>query len=159
VKTFSEAVTNDMTGKKGWYIDLIKPNVTGDAAKEGERIVTASKVYNLAEPTLIASSIIPVVDPCVPGGRGYINAINPFTGARLNLGFFDVNGTSIFTDDKIGDNLIGAVDLGVGMPSEPVLIGDRLVVGGSSGEIKDIKINLGVTPNKGRISWREIVQD
>ena len=159
VRTFSVSTANDMSGKKGWYIDLIKPNVTGDAAKEGERIVTSSKVYNLAEPTLIASSIIPLVDPCVPGGRGYVNAINPFTGARLSLGFFDVNGTGVFTDDKIGDNYVGSVDLGVGMPSEPVLVGDRLVVGGSSGDIEDILINLGVSPNKGRISWREIVRD
>jgi type IV pilus assembly protein PilY1 len=55
--------------------------------------------------------------------------------------------------------LVSSIDLSVGMPSEPVVVGDRLVVGGSSGDIKDIKINLGIAPNKGRISWREILQD
>jgi type IV pilus assembly protein PilY1 len=156
VRAFSVAEANDMSGKNGWYIDLTKANGTA----EGERIVTSSKVYSFAEPTLLASSIIPVVDPCVPGGKGYVNAINPFTGARLGLGFFDVNGNGIFTDDKINDennNLVSSIDLSVGMPSEPVVVGDRLVVGGSSGEIKDIKINLGIVP--GRISWREILQD
>jgi type IV pilus assembly protein PilY1 len=116
-------------------------------------------VYSFAEPTLLASSIIPVVDPCVPGGKGFVNAINPFTGARLGLGFFDVNGNGNFTDDTINTVLVSSIDLSVGMPSEPVVVGDRLVVGGSSGDIKDIKINLGIVPNKGRISWREILQD
>jgi type IV pilus assembly protein PilY1 len=155
VRAFSVAVANDMSGKNGWYIDLTKANGT----EEGERIVTSSKVYRFAEPTLLASSIIPVVDPCVPGGKGFVNAINPFTGARLGLGFFDVNGNGIFTDDTVNSVLVSSIDLSVGMPSEPVVVGDRLVVGGSSGEIKDIKINLGVQPNKGRISWREIMQD
>jgi type IV pilus assembly protein PilY1 len=155
VRAFSVAVANDMSGKNGWYFDLTKENGTA----EGERIVTSSKVYSFAEPTLLASSIIPVVDPCVPGGKGFVNAINPFTGARLGLGFFDVNGNGNFTDDTINTVLVSSIDLSVGMPSEPVVVGDRLVVGGSSGDIKDIKINLGIVPNKGRISWREILQD
>ncbi len=152
VRTFSEAVAGDMTGKKGWYFDLTSDSGTG------ERIVTSSKVYKLAEPTLIASSIIPVVDPCVPGGKGYINAINPYTGVRLSQGFFDLNNNDIFTDDKLGDNNIGSLDIGVGMPGEPVLIGNRLVVGGSSGEIKDVPINPGSSASGSRISWREIFQ-
>ncbi len=158
VRTFSEAVispSNDMIGKKGWYIDLTK----ADGSAEGERIVTSSKVYQLAEPTLVASSIIPVTDPCIPGGKGYLNAVNPYSGARLTLGFFDVNGNRQFTDDKLNDHLISSVDLGVGMPGEAVLISNLLVVGGSSGNIEDILINQGVVANKGRISWREIIQD
>ena len=155
VRTFSAVTSGDMTGKKGWYINLLK----ADGTAKGERIVSSSKVYKLAEATLIASSIIPVVDPCLPGGNGYVNAISPYTGARLTLGFFDVNGNGSFTDDKLNDNVIGSIDLGVNMPSEPVIIGNRLVVGGTSGDIKDIGINLGSPVNKGRISWREIVRD
>lgn len=151
VRTFAEATSGDMTGKRGWYLDFI--------THPGERIVTASKYYKLAEPTLIASSIIPVVDPCVPGGNGYVNAINPFTGARLTLGFFDVNDNNDFSDDTLSGNFIGGVDLGVGMPSEPVVVGDRLVVGGSKGTVEDVRINTGISPFKGRISWREIVME
>ncbi len=148
VRTFQAATAGDMAGKKGWYIDF--------TTKPGERIVTASKYYKLAKPTLIASSIIPLVDPCVPGGTGFVNAIDPFTGARLAVGMLDVNDNNDFSDDKLNDNFIGGVDLGVGMPSEPTVVGDRLVVGGSSGNVESIRINAG-QPTKGRISWREIV--
>ncbi|BCU07713.1 pilus assembly protein [Allochromatium tepidum] len=151
VRTFSDATANDMTDKKGWVLDF--------TTHPGERIVTASRYYKFAQPTLIASSIIPVVDPCVPGGNGYVNAINPFTGARLTQGFFDVNKNNDFSDDKLNNNLIGGIDLGVGMPSEPTIVGDRLIVGGSRGTIADIRINLGISPLKERISWREIVTE
>ncbi len=148
VRTFEEATAGDMEGKKGWYLDF--------TTRTGERIVTASKYYRFAEPTLIASSIIPVVDPCVPGGTGYVNAINPFTGGRLTAGFFDVNDNNDFGDDKLDGDFVGGVDLDVGMPSEPTVVGDRLVVGGSKGTVESIRINVGAK-RLGRISWREIV--
>lgn len=148
VRVFSEATANDMAGKKGWYLDF--------TTRTGERIVTASKLYRLVKPTLIASSIIPVVDPCVPGGNGFINAIDPFSGARVSLPILDVNNNGDFTDDKLNGNYIGGFDPNVGMPSEPTLVGDRLVAGGSSGSVASIKVNYG-TKRTGRISWREIV--
>jgi type IV pilus assembly protein PilY1 len=150
VRTFQAATSGDMVGKKGWYLDF--------TTHPGERIVTASKYYKFAEPILIASSIIPVVDPCVPGGTGYVNAIHPFTGGRLTVGFFDVNDNNDFSNDKLNGNFIGGVDLDVGMPSEPTVVGDRLVVGGSKGEVKSIRINVG-GKRPGRISWREIVSE
>jgi len=149
VRVFSPATGNDMAGKKGWYLDF--------TTHPGERIVTASKLYRLVKPTLIASSIIPVVDPCVPGGKGFINAIDPFSGARLNVPVFDVNGDNSFNDnDKFNGTYIGGFDPNVGMPSEPTLVGDHPVVGGSSGEVTSIKVNMG-SIQKGRISWREVV--
>ncbi|MDK2797848.1 MAG: type pilus assembly protein PilY1 [Tepidiphilus sp.] len=153
VRTFAEATAGDMAGKKGWYIDL----KTAGGVAQGERIVTESKYYKLAEPTLLASSIIPVVDPCVPGGTGYVNAIHPFTGGSLKLPFFDLNRNADYSDDMLGNKVVGSVDVGVGMPSAPVLVGDELVVGGSSGETKSLKINPGAPPLRGRISWREII--
>lgn len=153
VRTFSEAVAGDMAGKKGWYIDL----KTAGGVAQGERIVTESKYYKLAEPTLIASSIIPVVDPCVPGGTGYVNTINPFTGGSLKLPFFDLNRNADYSDDMLNNKVIGSVDVGVGRPGAPVVVGDELVVGGSSGETKSLKINPGSPPQRGRISWREII--
>jgi type IV pilus assembly protein PilY1 len=150
VRTLSAAVANDMTGMKGWLIDL--PEL-------GERIVTASNYYKLAEPVLIASSVIPVVDECVPGGNGYLNAINPFTGARLTKPFFDVSDNGVFTDDVVNGNYVSSIDLGVGKPGEAIIIGNRLVVGGSKALIKDVRINTGVVPIKGRLSWREILLD
>ncbi|WP_150050694.1 PilC/PilY family type IV pilus protein [Methylomonas rhizoryzae] len=155
VRTLSASTDGDMIGKNGWYLDLTLAAGTA----QGERIVTSSKVYKLAQPTLIASSIIPDDDPCKSGGSGYVNAVNPYTGARLTIGIFDVNGKNKFEDDKLNDILISSIDLDVGMPSEPVLVGNRLVVGGSKGEIKDLEVNVDVTVNKGRISWRELIFD
>lgn len=150
VRTFSAATANDMAGKKGWYIDF--------STSPGERIVTASTMYRSAQPVLVTASRIPQNDPCKPGGTGYVNAVNAFTGARLDFSFFDVNDNNAFTDDVLNGNPIGSVDLGVGMPTNPLLVGTRLVVGGSSGGLGSIRTNF---PNsfKGRISWREIIKD
>ena len=49
---------------------------------------------------LVASSIIPSGDdPCVPGGTGYVNALNPFTGGSLSVGILDVNNNKNYKDD------------------------------------------------------------
>jgi len=147
VRSFEKASFQDMKDKKGWYIDL----------PAGERIVTKSKYYNLVEPTLFVSSIMPKSDPCLPGGIGYLNAVNPFTGASLTSVIFDLNSDNEFDEeDMLNDEVVGSVDPKIGMPSEPVLVGDRIVVGGSSGNIASIKINLG-TALYGRIMWREII--
>lgn len=149
VRTFSAASAGDMTGRKGFYIDL----------PAQERIVTAANTIRAVEPALLVSIIRPQEDECVPGGTGFVAAINPFTGARLTRPFFDVNNEGGFTDDLVGGVYIGAVDLGVGMPGESILIGNRLVVGGSLGRMGSVRINLGLTPVRGRLTWREIVRD
>jgi type IV pilus assembly protein PilY1 len=150
VRVFGTATTGDMTSKSGFFLDL--PGT-------GERIVTASNYFKLAEPVLLASSLIPTADACEPGGRGYLNAINAFTGARLTKPFFDVDDDGSFTDDVFSGAYVGSVDLGVGKPGEAILIGNRLAVGGSQGIIEDIRVNRGITPVRGRLSWREIVRD
>lgn len=152
-RVFSEATSGDMAGKKGWFVDLKDPTA------RGERIVTSSILYRFLEPVLLASSIIPDPDPCQAGGGGYVNAINPFTGARLTYSPFDLTNDGRFDDnDKLSGKVVGSFDPGIGMPSEPTIVGDRLVVGGSSGDIADMRINLGLQ-RTGRISWREIVRD
>lgn len=155
VRVFEEAKSGDMTGKKGWYIDLkLQPS----GPEEGERIVTKSNYYKLVEPTLLVSSVIPVEDVCTPGGRGFLNAVNPFTGGRLNQHLFDLNEDGQFTNaDGLGGNAVSSIDLGVGKPGEAILVGNRLVVGGSDDKREDVRVNLGVSPFKGRLSWREII--
>ncbi len=160
VRVFSAATAGDMSGKKGWYIDLNYPSAGG------ERIVTRSNLYSLIVPVLMASSIIPDTDPCEAGGSGYVNAMSPFTGARLEYPVFDLNNDAKFDDsDKLSGNVVGSFDPNkttsttkFGMPGEATLVGDRLVVGGSTGEIASIRINLG-TKQLGRMSWREIMRD
>lgn len=153
VRTLSaQTATGDMNGKLGCFVDM---------PESGERIVTRANLFRLAEPTLIASSIIPeTVDQCVPGGRGYINAVNPFTCARLSKPFFDLNDSGSFADDALNDgSYASSVETGGGLPGEAIIIGNRLVVGLSGPPPFNIRINTGATPLKGRLSWREIVRD
>jgi len=154
VRTFSVAAADDMLDKKGWHLDFTVPL--------GERMITEPVVYKLAKPALVGSSIIPAAnDPCIPGGTGYINVISPFSGGSMTTGVLDVNNNKNFTDDLLSGLIIGSVDLGIGLPSRPTLIGNRLVVGGTSPDkrVADVGVNLGLTPLKGRISWREIIRD
>lgn len=149
VRTFSSVVAGDMVGKKGWYVDLNTSTY--------ERIVTKSVLATFVLPTLVASSIIPnATDPCAAGGSGFVNFISPFSGAALSTGTVDVNNNGDFTDDSA----YGSVDLGVGMPSEPIIMGDQVVVGGTdpTKPVASVRVNLG-TKRKGRISWREIIKD
>jgi type IV pilus assembly protein PilY1 len=53
---------------------------------------------------------------------------------------------------------IGSLDLGVGMPTLPIVIDNLLVVGGSTGGVGQTPVNpQGGQPS--RVSWREILRD
>ncbi len=165
-RTFSKAATDattgkvtDMTNKQGWYLDWVNPvNI-----KLGERVISPSVMYRLTEPTLLGSSITPEAnDPCQPGGTGYVNAINAFTGGSLTKAFF--------TSEVSGDAVVGSLDLGIGMPSQPALVisddgAGQLIVGGSgdtgaSGTGGSNVGSTGFNPGNygGRIYWREIIR-
>ena len=149
VRTFDTAVSGDMSGKKGWYIDL----------SAGERMVTGSGIYNLIVPVLVGASIIPEINPCSAGGSGFINLINPFTGGSVSEVIVDINTDDEFDNsDKLGDEIIGSIDPNIGMPGAPVLVGNRLIVGGSTGQITSFNVNLG-SSTIGRLMWREIITE
>lgn len=152
VRRLAAGTAGDMFGRLGCFIDL---------PQDGERIVTRANLFRLAEPTLLVSSVVPqTTNQCIPGGVGFLNAVNPFTCARLTRPFFDLNDSGNFGDDALsGGVFASSVQLNVGMPGEAVIIGNRLVVGGSAGRVADIRVNTGATPLRGRLSWREIVRD
>ena len=112
----------------GWRIDLNDPPDTG------ERVISAPLIY---DNILIFSSIVPpaanTVNSCSAGGSGYINALSAFTGKSLDLPFFaDLDVTTVTDED--GNVLpIGSLPIDAGMPTAPIIIGDQLVVGDSSG--------------------------
>jgi type IV pilus assembly protein PilY1 len=143
------SVAQTFGGKSGFYIDL---------PASGERIVTATRVFVRNQPVLIGSTNIPKDDECTPGGTGYINAINPFTGARLSKPFFDINDNGNFLDDTINGAYIGSFDLNIGTPTENLFVGNFLITGGSSG-LGGKKTLPPATPIRGRLTWREIVRD
>lgn len=157
VRAFSPSLADDMVGKKGWYVDLKTPGGVNGGA-EGERIVTDSILLGNV---LLASSIIPVSDDvCTPTGRGFINAIDPWSGGSLKNVFFDFNNDGTQSDgDKIdynGSKLpIGSIDFNIGMPSEPIFMGDQMSIGGSQAALEDIKVFPSYP--SGRISWRELI--
>ena len=151
VRSFSVAVSGDMAGKRGWFIDLVSPTL----GNTGERMVGENKFFGNV---LLASSMIPSTDACTPGGNGFLNVIDPFTGANVSNLFFDANNDLVFNDgDRIGTALrpIGSISPGINLPSDAILIGNRLVSSGTSGEIRSLSVNNPV--RNGRISWREVV--
>ena len=150
-RAFSLAVAGDMAGKRGWSIDLVSPSL----GNTGERMVGEQKFFGTV---LLASSMIPSTDICTPGGQGYINVIDPFTGANVTALFFDGNNDLVFNGiDRIGsDNrAIGSISPRINLPSDAILIGNRLVSSGTSGDIRSLSVNNPV--RNGRISWREVV--
>ncbi|MDR0701002.1 MAG: hypothetical protein LBF61_01100 [Azoarcus sp.] len=140
-------VKNDMTGKRGWFIDF---NLAADA---GERIINPSQIFDVGTKgtVLITTSTIPTDDPCGDVGGGWIYTINPFTGATLGFVLFDADGDDIPARISIGS---------LGMPQGVVACGESLCISGTSGEIEDLPLKPVANPGiKGRVSWRELHRD
>jgi type IV pilus assembly protein PilY1 len=145
--------------KRGWYIDLSKP-------VEGERVINRPLVDG---PALFFASIIPPTsNACDAGGKGYLNALDAFTGTSLKNPFFDAYGDGVFNNqdtltDSAGNKIaVGSLDPGIGMLTKPIIIrgpGSAIaVVGGSLGGKADPPINPpGTAPQ--RVSWRENLRD
>lgn len=159
VRSFSQAVPGDMNGKKGWYIDLkAPPNGTAD----GERMVGNQLVVDGTR--LLASSIIPQSSDCDVAGKGFVNVVDLYSGASVDSPFFDANGDGQYGDgDKLttgtGTKIpVGSIDPGVGMPTDPAVLDNLIIVGGSSGSVP-AKIPYKRLIQDGRISWREILKD
>ncbi|WP_223675999.1 pilus assembly protein [Novilysobacter selenitireducens] len=151
VRAFESSSLEMPPNKDGWFIDFVPP---APGTAEGERIVGDPAVV---AQVLLFSSIIPSRDACLPGGSGFLNAINAFTGASVPENFFDVDGDGVYTDDEVGGNAVGSVDTGVGMPTDGLLIEKIIGVGGSGGNTGSVGVNNPAA--SGRVSWRELVTD
>lgn len=156
--------------RKGWYLDLVPP--TGTAA--GERMIYGVQAFGGA---LFATSAIPADDPCTPGGSGWLMAIDPYTGGRLDADLF-ANRTqvTVTTGDSSTNYYVSAVSTG-SMPSSPILVrnegGSGNQSGGSTGgttvgrsdalvntsDLGILRERLNLPDRFGRISWRELIAD
>lgn len=145
------------TSASGWYVNLVDP----PSSAVGERIVTSPQMDGSV---LEVSSIIPTADACQPDGRGYLNALDAFTGTSTRTPYFDVNRDGNFSNDTLGSGTssrpIGSVDLGVGMVTQATLFSGgpgKVCAAGSSGAMgcvdKDEERNVG------RVSWREVIRN
>ena len=134
----------------GWYIDLdLPPSNT----LEGERMIGEPQ---MVKDVLVASSVIPdITNPCNPG-RGYVNAVDAFTGTTVRSGFFDANHNGNFDDDTVGGTKLGSYDPSVGLLTDPVFVDGLMIVNGALGPAS-IRVPQGYF--NGRISWREIVRN
>ncbi|TXI46018.1 MAG: hypothetical protein E6Q50_15695 [Lysobacter sp.] len=147
--------TNAAPGVDGWYIDLIEPGATDT----GERMVVPNIFRGGA---LIGVTRIPdntVSDPCnASGATGFIMAVNPFTGGRLDTPPFDINGDGQF---NAGDNLNGTPAFGFGLDAgtySPLLISDRFYLNDQNANITQGRVPFGTQPPI-RVSWREIIRN
>ena len=156
--------------RKGWYLDLVPP--TGTAA--GERMIYGVQAFGGA---LFATSAIPADDPCTPGGSGWLMAIDPYTGGRLDADLF-ANRTqvTVTSGDSTTNYYVSAVSTG-SMPSSPILVrnegGSGNQSGGSTGgttvgrsdalvntsDLGILRERLNLPDRFGRISWRELIAD
>ena len=153
-RAFQPAGTAVDTSKSGWYIDLNKP------AGAGERVISAPLIF---DDILIFSSIVPpnktTLNSCDAGGTGYINALDAFTGTGLDTPFFVDLIVKTIKDGTV-DLPIGSLPIGAGMPTAPIIIGNQLVVGDSSGGTPtSMKVNAPGGSSKRRVSWRELLSD
>ena len=148
VRTF-EAKASLPANKKGWFVNL---------PGNGERIVQdAQVVANI----LVTASMIPEGDACEASGTGYINALDAFTGTSAGSSFFDLDGDGKTDDTMVGGVPVGSVNFGVGMPTLPIFLDGKLVVGGTGGSVSAEKPGAGGITRKswGRVSWRELRSD
>ncbi|MGY0650510.1 pilus assembly protein [Luteimonas sp. A537] len=149
-------------GKRGWYVNLGVPS----PASDGERVVTAPFVRGRA---LWFSSIIPIPgEGCDAGGTGYLNAVDAFTGTnpRMEGGssgtFIDVNQDGVGNDRIAGQTgtgeagFITSVDLGIGMPSQGIGVGNAIYVCGSDAECGRAPTPPG-SGGPARLQWHEVV--
>lgn len=150
-RAFEVSQSSVASGKQGWFIDLDNP------PGKGERVISAPLIYDTI---LVFSSIVPpsqdTVNSCDAGGSGYVNALDAFSGTTLPMAFFEVDPDSI--KDAYGNVLaIGSIPINSGMPTAPIIIGNKLVIGDSSG---GVPTDIDVSPPGGgsprRVSWREL---
>ncbi|HEY8328428.1 MAG TPA: PilC/PilY family type IV pilus protein [Rhodanobacter sp.] len=151
--------SSDMTGKSGWYMDLLSPTGTGGAlVSQGERIVTSNQFQgNL----LLGTTRIPqAADVCNPSGSGWIMAINPFTGTNPSDNFFDVNGDGLVNaSDTVTVNGKSYPAAGIGfssLPNNPIFVGGSMLVSFDNGSNSSITTS-GSTGSIQRVSWRELI--
>ncbi len=144
-RTVDSGTAADLVGKKGWYIDL---------PSSGERMVVPNRFEGAA---LIGTTRIPDSgDVCRPSGKGFIMSINPFTGARLNDTFFDLNGDGQFNNsDKSNGEIVSGIGLD-SSPNNPIFIDNVMEVSLDDGSTKSIKTQ-GSSVDSKRMSWRELV--
>ena len=155
IQTVNTDGTTDLTGKSGWYLDLLAPVGTGGTpVQQGERIIDPNQFQGSL---LIGVTRVPqVTDVCNPSGSGWIMALDPFTGAAPSDDFFDVNNDGYVNG---GDRVNGGHVAGVGfssLPNAPIFVGGIMETSFDNGTTSSLK-TAGTVGTVQRVNWRELV--
>lgn len=152
-RTVSVGTAGDISKKKGWYMNLLPPSKT----PQGERMIVANQAY---QNLLVGSTLIPDnADVCAPSGRGWIMAVDPFTGTNPTNIFFDRNGDRKFNDsDKVTVNGVTIPIAGIGLTALTGMSSfiSTTLLANQNGTIFNTQVNPQVS-NPGRVSWAELV--
>ena len=146
----------EMVGKQGWFIDLYRI-VDDKKEKYGERMVIENQFQGR---TLIGVTRVPNAnDPCAPFGSGMIMAINPFTGARLDSSFFDINQDGLVSNKDLvtidGKKVpVSGVSIQTGS-SMPTFLGNKMLSSDTQGPTNStVNIDRSILLQP---SWRELI--
>ncbi|UNK49726.1 hypothetical protein MNR01_01420 [Lysobacter sp. S4-A87] len=156
LRVTSKATPADFVGKDGWMLDLVSP-LNG---REGERMVVPNR---FDRGMLIGTTRIPdSSDLCSPGGRGFIMALDPFTGSRPSSSFFDGNGDGQVNEldtVKVDGESVASSGVGFGSsPNGPIVLGAEIQVNLEDGTRQKL-ITRSTGTKASRISWRELLMD
>jgi type IV pilus assembly protein PilY1 len=143
-RIISEGTAADLDLYKGWFINL---------PTSRERMVVPNRFQGSA---LIGTTRIPdPSDACDPSGGGWVMAINPFTGARLERTFFDINGDGLFNNlDMEAGEIISGIGLNSG-PNNPIFVEDVMQISLDDGTTKTIRTQNSSVQAQ-RMNWREV---
>jgi len=153
-RAISTGTAADLSGKSGWYIDLLKPP---SSLAEGERMLVGNQFKN---GLLIGTTLIPdTSDPCAPSGRGWVMAVQPFTGLNPTSDFFDMNNDGTFNSaDQISVNGTLVPSAGISFSS---LTGSATFMGSAMlnnlNGTPDIRKVQSQPSTPSRVSWRELI--
>jgi len=140
-------IINHAVNNRGWFINF---------AANGERMITPNTLLGGA---LFGTTYTPDgSNRCSPDGKSSLWAINPFSGARLSQGIFDINNDGVINNlDKVGNVFPSILD---GL--SPITSGQPPITVGKDGKFtlhQPDKSIAGALPVGllGRQSWREII--
>lgn len=157
--------------KRGWYLDLIKPDGTADGVLLGERVISPAL---LRAGRIIFNTLIPSDHPCDFGGSSWLMELDSLTGGRLDYSPFDFNGDMLFNiedfvtvqildEDSVSVEVtvpVSGLKLDIGIGKTPAVISageaEYKFFSGSSGDVQVVTENPGDAAATGRQSWREL---
>ena len=141
--------------KHGWHLDLLPPGSGGT----GERMLVRN---TMLKNVLLGETLTPNISPCGELGDGWLMAINPWFGGRPVNEFFDIDGDGeVDEHDRINDETVTGWKHGNGGMPYVQRCNEGLCVtsGSTDGDSPPETVNAKDDTVRGRLSWRELLED